>query len=131
MSRCPISGSASSRARTASCASATPTPPSRATRSSGEPSSSTAPTIWQLPVIPGKLRVGPVLEAKGFVVEATLKAPATTPPLRETEKFAIALPSIGLAIDWSPHPVVDLFAEVSGLTLGDRGHVVDAEAGVR
>src|SRR5947209_753526 len=86
---------------------------------------------YWLPVIPGKLRVGPVLEAKGFVVEATLKAPATTPPLRETEKFAIALPSIGLAIDWSPHPVVDLFAEVSGLTLGDRGHVVDAEAGVR
>jgi len=38
---------------------------------------------------------------------------------------------LGLAIDWSPHPVVDLFAEVSGLTLGDRGHVVDAEAGVR
>ena len=87
--------------------------------------------IWQLPVIPGKLRAGPVLEAKGFLVEATLKAPATTPPLRETEKFAIALPSLGLAIDWSPHPVVDLFAEVSGLTLGDRGHVVDAEAGVR
>ena len=73
-------------------------------------------------MIPGKLRVGPVLEAKGFVVEATLKAPATTPPLRETERFAIALPSIGLAIDWSPHPVVDLFAEVSGLEVAIESH---------
>src|SRR5207247_9696096 len=82
-------------------------------------------------VTPGELSVGPVREARGCGVEPTLQAPATTPPLTETEKLAIALPSSGLAIDWSPHPVVDLFAEVSGLTLGDRGHVVDAEAGVR
>jgi hypothetical protein len=87
--------------------------------------------IWQLPLIPGRLNVGPVVEAKGFMVEATLKAPATAPPLRETETLAIALPSAGLAIDLSPYPGIDLFAEASGLTLGDRGHVVDAEAGVR
>jgi hypothetical protein len=87
--------------------------------------------IWQLPVIPGALRVGPVLEAKGFIVEATLKAPATTPPLRETETLAIAVPTVGLAIDASPHAVVDLFVEASGLTLGARAYVVDAEAGVR
>lgn len=87
--------------------------------------------IWQPPVIPGKLKVGPVLEAKGFVVEAALRARAATPPLRETETLAIVVPSVGLAIDLSPHPVVGLFAEASGLPLGDRGHVVDAEAGVR
>ncbi|MBI2160881.1 MAG: hypothetical protein HYU25_11005 [Candidatus Rokubacteria bacterium] len=87
--------------------------------------------IWQLPLIPGKLKVGPVVEAKAFVVEATLRAPATTPPLRETETHAVVIPSAGLALDLSPHKVVDLFAEVSGLTLGDVGHVVDAEAGVR
>jgi len=87
--------------------------------------------IWQVPVIAGILKVGPVLEAKGAIVEATLKAPAATPPLRETETVAIAIPTVGVAIDVSPHRVVDLFAEVSGLTLGDRGHVVDAEAGVR
>ena len=87
--------------------------------------------IWQLPVIPGKLRVGPVLEAKAFVAGATLEAPATAPPLRETERFAIVIPTAGLALDLSPHPRVDLFAEVSGLTVGDPGRVVDAEAGVR
>jgi hypothetical protein len=87
--------------------------------------------IWQLPVIPGKLRVGPVLEAKAFVVGATLEAPATAPALRETERFAIVLPSVGLALDLSLRQAVDLFAEVSGLTLGDLGHVVDAEVGVR
>ena len=87
--------------------------------------------IWQIPVIPGKLKLGPILEAKGFVVEATLEAPATTPRLRETETLAIVIPSVGLVLDVSPRPAVDLFAEVSGLTVGDPGHVVDAEAGVR
>ena len=87
--------------------------------------------IWQLPVVPTKLRVGPVVEAKAFVVAATLDAPATTPRLRETERLAIVIPSVGLALDLSPHPLVDLFVEASGLTLGDPGRVVDAEAGVR
>lgn len=87
--------------------------------------------LWRLPVIPGKLRVGPILEAKAFVARATLEAPATAPPLQETERFAIVIPTAGLAFDLRPHPRVELFAEVSGLTLGDRGHVVDAEAGAR
>jgi hypothetical protein len=87
--------------------------------------------IWQLPVIPGTLRVGPVLEAKAFVASATLEARQTAPALRETERLAIVIPTAGLALDASPHPRVELFAEVSGLTLGDPGHVVDAEAGVR
>jgi hypothetical protein len=86
---------------------------------------------WQLPVIPGKLRVGPLLEAKAFVVDATLEAPAAAPALRETETLAIVIPTVGLALHVSPYPRVDLFAEVSGLTLGDPGHIVDAEAGVR
>jgi len=87
--------------------------------------------IWQLPVIPDKLRVGPVVEAKAFVASATLDAPATTPRLRETERVAVVIPSAGLALDLSLHPLIDLFAEGSALTLGDRGRVIDAEAGVR
>ena len=41
------------------------------------------------------------------------------------------IPSAGLALDLSLHPLIDLFAEGSALTLGDRGRVIDAEAGVR
>src|SRR5207247_9734408 len=87
--------------------------------------------IWQLPVITDKLRVGPVVEAKAFVASATLDAPATTPRLRETERVAVVIPSAGLALDLSLHPLIDLFAEGSALPLGDRGRVIDAEAGVR
>ena len=87
--------------------------------------------IWQPALLPDTLRLGPVLEAKAFVTEATLEAPATSPRLRETERLAVVIPTIGLALDLSPHRMVDLFAEVSGLTIGAPGHVVDAEAGVR
>lgn len=86
---------------------------------------------WLPSIIPGKLRLGPVLEAKAFVTEARLEAPATTPKLRETERLAIVVPTIGLALDVSPHPVLDVFAEASGLAVGHPGHVVDVEAGVR
>jgi hypothetical protein len=87
--------------------------------------------MWQLPVIADRLRLGPVLEAKGFVVEATLDAPAITPRRRETEEVALVVPTVGLALDLSLHPAVSVFAEASGLSVGEPGHVVDAEAGVR
>jgi hypothetical protein len=87
--------------------------------------------IWQLPVIPDRLRVGPVLELKGFLVEATLDAPATMPRLRETEEVALVIPTVGLALDLRLRPALELFAEVSGLSVGEPGHLVDGEAGVR
>jgi hypothetical protein len=51
---------------------------------------------WQFPVVPGIFKIGPMLDLKAVVVDAT-----------------------------------DLFAEASGMSFGDFGHVVDAEAGVR
>ncbi len=87
--------------------------------------------IWQPWLIPGVLRLGPILEAKAFVAEMTLKAPALVPRLQETEKVSVVIPTVGLAVDFRLFPVVDLFAEASGLTVGHPGHVVDAEAGAR
>ncbi len=87
--------------------------------------------IWQPWLIPEVLRLGPILEAKAFVAEMTLKAPSLVPRLQETEKVSVVIPTVGLAVDFRLFPVVDLFAEASGLTVGHPGHVVDAEAGAR
>ena len=87
--------------------------------------------IWQPSLIPGVFRLGPIVEAKAFVAEMTLKAPNLVPRLQETERVTLVIPTVGLAADFRLFPLVDLFAEASGLTIGHPGHVVDAEAGAR
>ncbi|PYN61824.1 MAG: hypothetical protein DMD90_21945 [Candidatus Rokuibacteriota bacterium] len=61
----------------------------------------------------------------------TLEAPALVPRLKETEHVSVVIPTVGLAADVRLNAVIDLFAEVSGLSVGHPGHVVDAETGVR
>jgi hypothetical protein len=87
--------------------------------------------IWEPWLIPDRLRLGPVLEAKAFVAEMTLLARANVPRLNETERVSVVVPTVGLALDVRLLPVVDLFAEASGLTVGAPGHVVDAEVGAK
>ena len=87
--------------------------------------------IWQPWLIPERLRLCPILEAKAFVAEMTLEAPALVPRLKETEHVSVVIPTVGLAADVRLNAVIDLFAEVSGLSVGHPGHVVDTETGVR
>lgn len=86
---------------------------------------------WQFLTIPTKVKFGPLLEAKAFLVDASLKTRGLTPSLRESQTFLIGLPTVGLALDVSPHEIINLFAEASGLPAGDFGHFVDAEAGIK
>jgi hypothetical protein len=87
--------------------------------------------LWQPLTIPGLLKFGGVLEAKGFVVDGSLRTRGNTPEVRESTSFPLVLPTVGLALDVTPHQVVHLFAEASGLPAGGLGHIVDAEAGLR
>jgi hypothetical protein len=84
---------------------------------------------WQFIALPGLFKVGPMLEAKGFLIDASIEAQGAGP--RESARLPIAFPTIGVMANVTPHRTVDLFAEVSGVPLGDFGHVVDAEAGIR
>lgn len=86
---------------------------------------------WQFLTIPTKVKFGPLLEAKAFLVDASLKTRGLTPSLRESETFLIGFPTVGLALDVSAHEIINLFAEASGLPAGDFGHIVDAEVGVK
>lgn len=87
--------------------------------------------FWQPVTVPGILRFGPLFEVKGFWVEASIETRGPGPTVSETERFPLALPTVGLALEVTPHDLIQLFVEASGVPLGDLGHVVDAEAGVR
>ena len=84
---------------------------------------------WQFPVVPGVFRIGPLLEVKGLVIDASIRSRDTG--LRESALLPMAFPTVGAMLSISPISALDIFAEVSGMTFGSLGHVVDAEAGVR
>ena len=84
---------------------------------------------WQFNAVPGIFKIGPLLELKGVVVDATIRSPGTG--LRESTVFPMAFPTVGGMLSITPIAALEIFAEVSGMTFGDFGHVVDAEAGLR
>ncbi|NIQ37689.1 MAG: DUF4124 domain-containing protein [Proteobacteria bacterium] len=87
---------------------------------------------WQfVDIANGTVKFGPLLEAKGFLLDMSLEAPSLIPPVEESEKFAGALPTVGAVLDINPHKVVNVFAEISGIYAGKYGHFFDGEAGVK
>lgn len=86
---------------------------------------------WQFLAFPGIFKIGPMLELKGLVVDASIRTRGAGTSVHESEVLPIAFPTAGVMANVTPHRFVDVFAEVSGVPFGDLGHVVDAEAGVR
>ncbi|MGH7279194.1 MAG: hypothetical protein ACREJG_10930 [Candidatus Rokuibacteriota bacterium] len=86
---------------------------------------------WQFLAVPGVFKLGPLLEAKGFLFDTSLRTRGVSPEVRESHTFPLILPTVGLAVDFTPHPSIHLFAEASGLPAGDLGYFLDAEAGIR
>jgi hypothetical protein len=84
---------------------------------------------WQFVAVPGIFKIGPLLELKGVVVDATIRSPATG--IRESATLPMAFPTVGAMLNVTPIAPLDLFVEVSGMAFGDFGHVVDAEIGLR
>jgi hypothetical protein len=84
---------------------------------------------WQFPVVPDVFRLGPLLEVKGLVIDTTVRSPGTG--LRESALLPMVFPTVGAMLSVTPIAALEIFAEVSGMTFGSLGHVVDAEAGVR
>ncbi len=88
--------------------------------------------VWQfINIAEGKVKFGTLLEVKGFWIDTTLEAPNMVPPIKESEKFAIGLPTIGVALDINPHKMVNIFAEISGLPAGKYGYFLDGKAGIK
>ena len=87
---------------------------------------------WQfIDIGKGAVKLGPLLEGKGFWGKVSLEAPDLSPSIKESEKFLFGLPTIGIALDIHPHKMVNIFGEASGLTAGSYGFIYDAEAGIK
>jgi len=87
---------------------------------------------WQfIDIGKGAVKLGTLLEGKGFWGKVSLEAPDLSPPVKELEKFLFGLPTVGIALDINPHKMVNIFGEASGVTAGRYGYVYDAEAGVK
>lgn len=78
-----------------------------------------------------QVRLGTVVEAKWVEIATALYAPDLQPPVDEADSLSALVPAVGLALDVTPGRPLGLFAEVTGIAAGDRGHVLDGEVGVR
>ncbi|MBW2122463.1 MAG: DUF4124 domain-containing protein [Deltaproteobacteria bacterium] len=76
------------------------------------------------------VRIGTLLEAKGFWADASLDAPELSPAIKESVEVVGAFPTVGLVCDIRLHRFVDLFAEASGIYAGKYGYSYDCEAGL-
>lgn len=87
---------------------------------------------WQfIDIGKGVVKLGTLLEGKGFWGKVSLEAPDLSTPVKESKKFLFGLPTLGIALDINPHKMVNIFGEASGLTAGNYGYVYDAEVGVK
>jgi hypothetical protein len=88
--------------------------------------------VWEFVGGPSsKVKFGTLLEAKRISVDAGLSAPELAPPVAERKSFSATVPTVGLVLDINPSPMLNIFAEVSGMSLGDKGHAWDGEAGLK
>lgn len=83
--------------------------------------------IWEFLNISDKLKISSLIEAKGFIVEASLK----TTVISESESFTGGVPSVGAIVEFQPLKQIGIFAEVSGIDVGSYGYLYDAEVGVK
>ena len=84
---------------------------------------------YLFPLTREKVRLGPLVQANGFLIKGRLRAPVFG--FDESEEFKAGLPTLGLALDVRPHRKVEIFGEASGMSAGNYGYFISSEAGVR
>ena len=79
----------------------------------------------------GVFRLGPMIEADGFIMRGSLAAPNLATPFSQSEDLKAGLPTVGLALDIQPHRAVDIYGQVSGMQAGSYGYFVGSDSGVK
>jgi hypothetical protein len=77
----------------------------------------------------GFFRLGPLVQADGFLMHGALTAPA--PGFSEKEDLSVGLPSVGLALDINPTRRINIYGQVAGMQVGGYGYFVGSDAGVK
>jgi len=85
---------------------------------------------WQfINLFDRSVRLGTILDLKGFGIEAELDAPAAA--ISEDADIVFGFPTVGLALDIVPVNGITLYAEAAGISAGSYGWFADGEAGIR
>jgi hypothetical protein len=79
----------------------------------------------------GRFRLGPMVEANGFLMRGSLAAPNLAAPFQRTEDLKIGLPTIGAVMTIQPHHAVEIYAQMAGMKIGDYGSFVGSDSGVK
>jgi len=79
----------------------------------------------------GVVRLGPLVDFKGFRAEGSLTTSAGPVPISATRTWWAGAPTLGVALDVRPSGWVGVFVEVSGLPAGSLGTFWDGEIGVQ
>lgn len=73
-------------------------------------------------------RVAAIIEIKYFDVDATLDATAYGSSKKETKDGGLVIPAVGALVQIDLPFVMNFGGEVTGMVMGDYGHIIDAEA---
>jgi hypothetical protein len=79
----------------------------------------------------GVFRIGPMVEADGFLMRGSLAAPELGPPFQQTEELPAGLPTVGLSMEVRPHRSIRIYSQASGMQVGSYGYFVGSDSGVR
>ena len=77
----------------------------------------------------GAFRLGPQFEANGFLFRGALDAPALS--LQRTEDLKVGVPTVGALMTIQPHRGIEIYAQMSGMKVGDYGSYVGSDIGLK
>ena len=77
----------------------------------------------------GRVKLGPIVEAQGFLMSGRVRAPEFN--IDSREDLSVGIPTVGPAFEISPRRMLDVYGEASGMSAGGYGHFIRSEAGVR
>jgi|GEM_PF-2743473 len=90
---------------------------------------------WEfLDVGEGFFRAGTLVEVTRLDVDMVLRSPAGGVFLKEreeSEKLNMTFPTVGVVTHLQPLDELDIYGQISGITLSGTGHFYDAEVGLR
>lgn len=84
---------------------------------------------YHLSLLGGRLKLGPSIEAHGFLLKGNLRAPDVN--VNEAEELSVGLPTVGPSVEVAPFRMFAIYGVASGMSAGDYGHFIRSEAGVR
>jgi hypothetical protein len=85
---------------------------------------------YQFSAADGRVKIGPMVEADGFLISGRLQAPDIGTPVDQKESLSAGILAAGLALDIRPHRRIDICGEAAGMKAGSYGYFVGSDAGV-